>query len=77
MRVKSFEGYSNDSARLGGIEMRKSLATRLRIVSRPFAKKLCERNTSAGRDAFKNILRGAISMENVSYLVNRELKGGK
>ena len=57
--------------------MRKSLATKLRIVSRPFAKKLCERNTSAGRDAFKNILRGTISIENLSYLAYREPKGGK
>jgi hypothetical protein len=57
--------------------MRKSLATKLRIVSRPFAKKLCERNTSAGRDAFKNILRGTISIENMSYLAYRAMTGGK
>ena len=57
--------------------MRKSLATKLRIVSRPYAKKLCDRSTSMGRDTFRNILRGAISIENLSYLVSRVLTGGK
>ena len=57
--------------------MRKSLATKLRIVSRPYAKKLCERSTSMGRDTFRNILRGAISKENLSYLKSRILAGGK
>ena len=57
--------------------MRKSLATKLRIVSRPYARRLCDRSTSVGRDTFRNILRGAISIENLSYLVSRVLVGGK
>jgi hypothetical protein len=57
--------------------VKKSAATKIRIMMRPQARELCNRSTSAGRDAFKNILRGAISMENVSYLANRELAGGK
>ena len=57
--------------------MRKSLATKLRIVSRPYAKKLCDRSTSMGRDTFRNILRGAISIENLSYLAYRATTGGK
>ena len=57
--------------------MRKSLATKIRIVSRSYAKKLCDRSTSMGRDTFRNILIGAISIENLSYLAYRAITGGK
>ena len=39
--------------------------------------KLCDRSTGMGRDTFRNILRGAISIENLSYLAYRAMTGGK